>query len=83
MLELISNANNSRRYFKNDFVEILIDILNRLEEKDVKKVVNKMIANKDKIDKESKKIILSKLEVTIEKMNDEEKTEIKSLLENY
>ena len=83
LLELISNANNSRRYFKNDFVEILIDILNRLEEKDVKKVVNKMIANKDKIDKESKKIILSKLEVTIEKMNDEEKTEIKSLLENY
>lgn len=83
LLELISNISNGKKQFKIDFVEILIDTLNRLEEEDTEKVINLIIENKEKIGKESKKIILSKLEVTIEKMDNEEKTKIKELLKNY
>lgn len=83
LLELISNISKGKKEFKLDFVEILIDTLNRLEEEDIEKVINLIIENKEKISKESKKIILSKLEVTIEKMEDEEsKNKNKSRLKN-
>ena len=50
---------------------------------EIEDVVKVLISNKKIFDKESKKTLINKLEVTIEKMNEDDKNKVKKQLENF
>lgn len=78
LLEIISKCFNGKKKFKELFISLLIDVLNLLEVEDIEKVIDIIIPNMRILDKESKKTILSKLEVTLERVTEEEKEKINS-----
>lgn len=83
VLRIIAERFNGKKIFKNDFTVLATDILNNLDIAEVEDVVQVLISNKKIFDKESKKTLINKLEVTIEKMNEDDKNKVKKQLENF
>ncbi len=83
LLRIIADRFNGKKIFKNDFTVLATDILNNLDIAEIEDVVKVLISNKKIFDKESKKTLINKLEVTIEKMNEDDKNKVKKQLENF
>lgn len=83
LLEIIAEIFNGKKIFKDDFTLLAIDVVNNLDTSEVEEVVQILSTNKRILDKESIKILINKLEVTIEKMDENSKNKLKKQLENF
>ncbi len=83
LLKIIADRSKENKIFKNDFILVVIEVLNNLDIDEIEDVVKILIDNKKIFDKDSKKIFINKLEVTIEKMNENDKNEVKKQLEDF
>lgn len=83
LLEIIAEIFNGKKIFKDDFTLLAIDVVNNLDTSEVEDIVQILIGNKRILDKESIKILINKLEVTVEKMDENSKNKVKKQLENF
>lgn len=72
LLKFIAEGFGSNKKFKNEFVLLSKDIVNNIDSSDINEVIDILINNKKVLDKENRKILINKLEVTIEKTNNKE-----------
>ena len=72
LLKFIVEGFGSNKKFKNEFVLLSKDIVNNIDSSDINEVIDILINNKKVLDKENRKILINKLEVTIEKTNNKE-----------
>lgn len=72
ILKIIAEIFNGNKKFKEDFILLSTDIVNNIDSTDVDEVIEILIKNKKILDKDSKKTLIDKLEVTIEKMDNKD-----------
>ena len=72
LLKFIAEGFGSNKKFKNEFILLSKDIVNNIDSSDINEVIDILINNKKLLDKENRKILINKLEVTIEKTNNKE-----------
>lgn len=80
ILKIIAEIFNGNKKFKEEFILLSKDIVNNIDSTDVDEVIEILIKNKKILDKDTKKTLTDKLEVTIEKM--ENKDELIKKLEH-
>ena len=83
ILRIVCEKTKKSKSLKNDIMLLTTDILNNLDISEVNEVIELLINNKNIFDKENRKILINKFEVTIEKMDENEKNEMKNKLENF
>lgn len=72
ILKIIAEIFNGNKKFKEDFILLSTDIVNNIDSTDVDEVIEILIKNKKILDKDTKKTLIDKLEVTIEKMDNKD-----------
>ena len=72
ILKVIAGIFNGNKKFKEDFILLSTDIVNNIDSTDVDEVIEILIENKKILDKDTKKTLIDKLEVTIEKMDNKD-----------
>lgn len=72
ILRFIAERFNGNKKFKEDFILLSKDIVNNIDTTDVDEIVEILIENKKILDKDTRKTLTDKLEVTIEKMENKD-----------
>ena len=72
ILKFIAEIFNGNKKFREDFILLSTDIVNNLDSTEVDEVIEILIKNKKILDKNTKKTLIDKLEVTIEKMENKD-----------
>ena len=68
----IAERFSGNKKFKEDFILLSMDIVNNIDATDVDEIVEILIKNKKILDKDTRKTLIDKLEVTIEKMDNKD-----------
>lgn len=72
ILKFIAERFNGSRKFKDDFVMLSMDIVNSIDNTEAEEVIEILIENKKILNKDNRKTLINKLEVTIEKMKNKD-----------
>lgn len=72
LLKFIAERFSGNKKFKEDFITLSIDIVNNIDTTNVNEVLKLLIKNKRILDKDNRKTLINKLEVTIEKMDNKD-----------
>lgn len=72
ILRFIAERFSGNKKFKEDFILLSKDIVNNIDTTDVDEIVEILIENKKILDKDTRKTLTDKLEVTIEKMENKD-----------
>lgn len=70
LIKIISECFTNKKSFIYDFIEMATNIVNNIDVENVEEVLNIIINYKGNINKKDRSMLISKLEVTIEKMDD-------------
>lgn len=83
LLRFIAERFRNKKKFKDEFILLSTDIVNSIDISEINEVVDILISNKRILNKDNRKMLINKLEVTIEKMDENDKKEINNKIEQF